>query len=213
VVEEADPWVLVAIAAITAGAAIVAAVIAAKTAASRQRRQLEHDHQRHQQQLEHDLARQERQLEHDLRRQNAELRHERELQELEDRRRVLDDAAEFLIVYRERVAKGLRPLSQGLPEASHLEDDDLPVLATYSRDDALKFRQLQARLSLRFGIDHEVTEAFLDAKDEIKRGILVVGRGAQASRQQASSARSASRKAVRAFTAAAREALTEARVR
>jgi hypothetical protein len=125
-VSNTDPWLVIGVAAIAATAAIIAAIIAAATAGKRQERELRHAEDR----------------------QVRELAHDRELAALDDRRKVLDEAAELLLrlnldLERLPIAHefaAFPPSAQGHAEVQHVE----------------------ARLIIRLGIDHPVIEAFRD---------------------------------------------------
>jgi hypothetical protein len=121
-------WLLAVVPLITAAGVIAAQLVAARTARTRQER---------------------------------ELRQERFLHTLEDRRKVLDDAAELALRYRERLAAALRQIEGSSSELTWAEPDpELAPLVAASRADRFEFRRLEAQLIIRFGQEDEVTVAF-----------------------------------------------------
>jgi CRISPR/Cas system CSM-associated protein Csm2 small subunit len=186
---------------IAAGAALTGAWIAARSARNRQAEQLKHDLEKLRIQLAHDRGLHSTRLDHDINQQTAQLRHARVLHDLDDRRASLDEALELLLHYRERAARGLRKIAGTAPRLPYEDVESLPVLDSYTREDAVKFRRMEARLALRFGDDSLLVERFDKAQDEMKRAVRLIqhesdGAGAEKARKDG-------RRAVKAFTDAA----------
>lgn len=137
-VSTTDPWLVIGVAAITATAVLIAAIIAAISAGRRQKRELGHA-----------VERQKRDLDESADRQKRELSHDRELAALDDRRAVLDEAAQLLLGMSRDVEK-FRP---SMDEIGYEFPTDLDKAMAETRN-------VEARLIIRLGIDHVATEAF-----------------------------------------------------
>jgi hypothetical protein len=156
------------VAALTAAAAIAAAVISAVAARGRLDRELQHQRQA----LRDDLT-------GEAQRQTERLRHERTLAAIEDARLALDHAAALAIEYRERIATALREIEseqqlrgpRAVEVNAPLVEGSVVPLRELSRDERMAFRQAEARLILRFGVDHPVRIAFREYWEALRASV------------------------------------------
>ena len=145
-------WLVLAIALITASAAILAAIIAARTANTRQQEQLDHDTKRQQEQLDHDTKRQEKELAHD-----RDTRHRDDLIGLIDS---ATDAINRLLRAHERIEAAWRAgMDPGGERATAILEQRIDVIEAvrYERD----------RLETRFGGDAAISRAYNAAMEAL----------------------------------------------
>src|SRR4051794_15183673 len=138
-----------------AGAAVLAALVARKTANERQAEQLAHDSERQREQLRHDSARQKRQLQHD-----------REMRQREHARGALDSAIEEVretldaLLDLEHQAKNCEEARQEPENKPSANASELMKSSKAFTSKMLEFHGIIARVMVRLGAEEEIPERF-----------------------------------------------------
>jgi hypothetical protein len=161
-----DPWLVVGVALIAATAALLGAVIAARTASTRQKEQLAHEERRQTKALSAEKERHDATLSAEHQRHEATLRHEERQQDLEEMRRVLDDTLEAIAQVDAAKEVALRTWhalcdQANEPAGPHVGQeltDQLYVMHAATNRVAIHVN----RLALRIGDDHDATKAVSD---------------------------------------------------
>jgi hypothetical protein len=151
-------WVAVLIAVLTGGGAVAAAVYAARAA----RERLQSELQARSEELQSEREARAEEL-------GRQLRHERAMRVRDEYRTALDDAAVIGVRFRERLATAVREVEG----SEHIPAGAVKPLVL-DREDLIELRGAEARLILRFGVEHEATATFRAFHEVVTERVMLV---------------------------------------
>jgi hypothetical protein len=157
-----NPWLVVGVALIAATAALLGAIIAARTAATRQKEQLANEQRRQSEALVAEGKRLDKQLAAENERHHETLALERETRELEELRKVVDVAAETLTAATEKVIEAFKVWSALSPDSGPSEQATVGTRGDEARHAVVAANRSWYRVTLRLGAEHPLARTMDD---------------------------------------------------